>query len=162
MKVPLIPAALLVATVVSLAGGLIYSASHYRTKYLEEQQRAEMAVQLAGDRLDTINDMTVRQRGVAVLDAKYTGELADAKATIDQLQLDVAAGARGLRVSASCKPMSGPPSAARLDDAASPRLSDSAQRDYFTLRERVETARKQIAGLQDYIRQQCLTSQAPH
>ncbi len=28
------------------------------------------------------------------------------------------------------------------------RLTDSAQRDYFTLRERIEIAEKQIAGLQ--------------
>ncbi|MGF6191095.1 lysis system i-spanin subunit Rz, partial [Serratia sp. 509] len=30
------------------------------------------------------------------------------------------------------------------------------ERDYFTLRERIETARSQIAGLQDYIRDVCL------
>ncbi|MGW4426322.1 lysis system i-spanin subunit Rz, partial [Streptosporangium sp. NPDC004631] len=30
------------------------------------------------------------------------------------------------------------------------------QRDYFTLRERIEIANKQIAGLQDYINQVCL------
>jgi prophage endopeptidase len=146
---------------IALAGGLIYSANHYHTKYQEEQQRANQAVKLADSRLVTINEMEGRQRDVATLDAKYTGELADAKATIDQLRLDVAAGARGLRVSASCKPVSGPTGTASLDDAASPRLSDSAQRDYFTLRERIETARKQIAGLQDYIRQQCLTPRAP-
>lgn len=29
-------------------------------------------------------------------------------------------------------------------------------KDYFTLRERIETSGKMIAGLQDYIRQQCL------
>lgn len=152
---------LIVIFLIALAGGLIYSANHYHTKYQEEQQRANQAVKLADSRQETINDMEGRQRDVATLDAKYTGELADAKATIDQLRLDVAAGARGLRVSASCKPVSGSTGTASLDDAASPRLSDSAQRDYFTLRERIETARKQIAGLQDYIRQQCLTSQAP-
>ncbi|MGE7404811.1 lysis system i-spanin subunit Rz, partial [Serratia bockelmannii] len=34
--------------------------------------------------------------------------------------------------------------------------SCEAQRDYFTLRERIEIANKQIAGLQDYINQVCL------
>ncbi|WP_076747637.1 lysis system i-spanin subunit Rz, partial [Cronobacter sakazakii] len=34
--------------------------------------------------------------------------------------------------------------------------TDSAQRDYFTLRERIETVTKQVNYLQDYIRQQCL------
>ncbi|HGB3471549.1 TPA: lysis system i-spanin subunit Rz [Salmonella enterica subsp. diarizonae serovar 61:l,v:z35] len=41
---------------------------------------------------------------------------------------------------------------ARMDNAARPRLADSAQRDYFTLRERVTTMQKQLVGVQDYIR----------
>ncbi|QFH65488.1 lysis protein [Leclercia adecarboxylata] len=43
-----------------------------------------------------------------------------------------------------------------LDDGTGPRLTDSAERDYFTLRERIETATKQIAGLQQYVSEQCL------
>ncbi|WP_312110846.1 MULTISPECIES: lysis system i-spanin subunit Rz, partial [Pantoea] len=38
---------------------------------------------------------------------------------------------------------------------ASPGLTDSAERDYFTLRSRIELAGKQIAGLQQYITEQC-------
>ncbi|WP_083704431.1 lysis system i-spanin subunit Rz [Serratia oryzae] len=34
-----------------------------------------------------------------------------------------------------------------MDDAASAKLTDSAQRDYFTRRERIDIARKQMAGL---------------
>ncbi|WP_313384756.1 lysis system i-spanin subunit Rz, partial [Pantoea sp.] len=37
---------------------------------------------LATERQQTIDDMQVRQRDVAALDAKYTKELADAQATI--------------------------------------------------------------------------------
>lgn len=104
---------------------------------------------------DTINDMQIRQRDVAALDEKYTKELADAKATIDQLHDDVVTGKRRLQLNATCakQSTSGTPS---LDDAASPRLTDAAQRDYFTLRERIELAGKQIAGLQQYIIEQCL------
>ena len=40
----------------------------------------------------TITDMQMRQRDVAALDAKYTKELADAKAENDALRDDVAAG----------------------------------------------------------------------
>ena len=39
-----------------------------------------------------ITDMQMRQRDVAALDAKYTKELADAKAENDALRDDVAAG----------------------------------------------------------------------
>ncbi|ENP0655942.1 lysis protein [Serratia marcescens] len=92
------------------------------------------------------------QKAVADIDLQRTQELEDAKSKIADLQRDVATGARKLRVSASCQ--SAKPSG--MDDAASPRLTDSAQRDYFTLRERIEIANKQIAGLQDYINQVCL------
>ncbi|KTS73054.1 lysozyme [Pantoea stewartii] len=102
----------------------------------------------------TINDMQARQRDVAALDEKYTKELADAKATIDQLHDDVANGKRRLQLNATCTKQS-TTATASLDDAGSARLTDSAQRNYFTLRERIETASKQIAGLQQYIKEQC-------
>ncbi|ECO0902471.1 lysis protein, partial [Salmonella enterica subsp. enterica serovar Newport] len=50
----------------------------------------------------TITDMQVRQRDVAALDARYTKELADAKAENDALRDDVAAGRRRLHVNATC------------------------------------------------------------
>jgi prophage endopeptidase len=49
--------------------------------YKDQRDKATKALSLANA---TIKDMQVRQRDVAALDAKYTGELADAKATIDQ------------------------------------------------------------------------------
>ncbi|EHI3363250.1 hypothetical protein J9N25_002234 [Salmonella enterica] len=47
-------------------------------------------------------------------------------------------------------------SATGVDDADSARLTDSAQRDYWSLRERIETSNKMILGLQEYINTQCL------
>ena len=49
-----------------------------------------------------ITDM-MRQRDVAALDAKYTKELADAKAENDALRDDVAAGRRRLHIKAVCQ-----------------------------------------------------------
>ncbi|EOC9243396.1 lysis system i-spanin subunit Rz [Enterobacter cloacae] len=43
-----------------------------------------------------------------------------------------------------------------MGDASGPRLTDSAERDYFTLRERIVTVTKQVGYLQDYIHTQCL------
>jgi prophage endopeptidase len=68
---------------------------------------------------------------------------------------DVAAGRKRLRVNAKC-PANGTASAPGLDDATGPRLTDAAERDYFTLRERIETITKQLTGLQQYVREQCL------
>ena len=65
-----------------------------------------------------------------------------------------------LLVSAGCSSTpparSNPPPAPGMNDAASARLTDAAQRDYFTLREQIEVAGKQIAGLQQHITEQCL------
>ena len=58
-----------------------------------------------------ITDMQMRQRDVAALDAKYTKELADAKAENDALRDDVAAGRRRLHISSlsvSVKPLPPP------------------------------------------------------
>ncbi|HHU4808191.1 TPA: lysis protein, partial [Escherichia coli] len=105
----------------------------------------------------TITDMQQRQRDVAALDAKYTKELADAKAENETLRADVAAGRRSLRVNATCVSATDKTTGtARVDNAASPRLADSAQRHYFTLRDRLITMQKQLEGAQDYIRTQCL------
>ena len=39
-------------------------------------------------------------------------------------------------------------------DNAAPRLADTAERDYFTLRERLITMQKQLEGTQKYINEQ--------
>ncbi|MFV9668295.1 lysis protein [Pantoea sp. KXB25] len=130
-------------------------ALYYRGNAIDYKAQSDTATSNLKQANETITDMQTRQRDVAALDEKYTKELASAKATIDQLHDDVATGKRRLQLNATCAKQSatGP---AGLDDAASARLTDAAQRDYFTLRERIEVARKQIAGLQQYIREQCL------
>ena len=72
-------------------------------------------------------------------DAKYTKELADAKAENDALRDDVAAGRRRLHIKAVCQSVREATTASGVDNAASPRLADTAERDYFTLRERLIT-----------------------
>lgn len=130
-------------------------ASYYHGQAIAADGRATAAETLAKQQQETITDMQTRQRDVAALDAKYTKELADAKASIDELHYDVVAGRKRLQLNATCKKQS-TSSAPGMDDAASPGLTDSAQRDYFTLRQRIETSGKMIAGLQQYIREQCL------
>ena len=81
--------------------------------------------------------MQMRQRDVAALDAKYTKELADAKAENDAWCDDAAAGRRRLHIKAVCQSVREATTASGVDNAASPRLADTAERDYFTLRERL-------------------------
>lgn len=122
-------------------------ADHYHDKYKKASDDLELANA-------TITDMQTRQRDVAALDAKYTQELADAQENINQLERDVATGKRRLQLNATCK--NSATGSTGLDDDASARLTDSAERDYFTLRQRIETVTKQLTGLQEYVRTQCL------
>lgn len=145
----------IVATVIILLfASLLWAANHYRDNaiaFKDQRNKATRDLKLAKE---TIADMQTRQREVAALDAKYTVALADAKETIERLRSDVASGAKRLRVAANC-PV-GASGTGGLGDASIPRLTDSAQRDYFTLRERIETVTKQVGYLQDFIKQQCL------
>lgn len=147
--------ALIALFVVSLAGGLIWSANHYHSLYKDEQERADKAEAIAKQRLDTINDMQVRQRDVAALDAKYTGELADERAENEKLRADIATGKRKLRLNATC-PKSDATGTGSLGDGEGPRLTTDAEINYFRLRDGIATITKQVSYLQDYIRQQCL------
>ncbi|WP_409241900.1 lysis protein, partial [Escherichia coli] len=103
----------------------------------------------------TIADMQQRQRDVAALDAKYSRELANAKAENETLLADVAAGRRRLHIKAVCQSVREATTASGVDNATSPRLADTAERDYFTLRERLITMQKQLEGTQKYINEQC-------
>ncbi|MGS7191228.1 lysis protein [Enterobacter cloacae subsp. dissolvens] len=103
----------------------------------------------------TIKYILPSQRDVNALDTKYTGELADAKETIERLHSDVIAGRKRLQLNAHC-PANGASSTGGLGDASRTRLTYSAERDYFTLRERIATVTKQVGYLQEYIKGQCL------
>ena len=141
--------------VVAVIGVLAFFVNHYRDNaitYKDQRDKATKNLRLANA---TIKDMQTRQRDVAALDAKYTGELADAKETIERLHSDVIAGRKRLQLNANC-PTNGETSASGMGDASGPRLTDSAERDYFTLRERIVTVTKQVGYLQDYIKEQCL------
>ncbi|MHB9319103.1 lysis protein [Phytobacter diazotrophicus] len=147
--------AIIATAIILLVISLGWGVNHYRDNalnYKEQRDRATSALTLANE---TISDMQVRQRDVATLDAKYTGELADAKKQLENLQRCVSTGKCGLHINAKC-PANGTTSAPGVDDATGPRLTDAAERDYFTLRERIETVTKQLTGLQEYVREQCL------
>lgn len=156
---------LIVVLLLALAGQQVRVAGE---KSAHQKTKADHAAVLQGLADKTLKayqavvaEDEVRKKAVAALDAKHTKELNDEKAKLEKLRADVAAGRVGLRVNATCTSAAGTdvPSttgATSVADATSPRLTDAAQRDYFTLRAGIETSRKQIEGLQDYIRDVCL------
>ncbi len=94
--------AIISAIVICLIVSLGWLARHYHDNATEFKRQRDEKVKELNLANETITDMTTRQRDVAALDAKYTGELADAKATIDQLERDVASGKRRLQLNARC------------------------------------------------------------
>lgn len=147
--------AIISAVVICMIVCLGWLANHYHDNATEFKRQRDKATEQLNLANATITDMQTRQRDVAALDAKYTGELADAKETIERLHSDVIAGKRRLQLNARC-PENGATGTGSVGDATGPRLTDSAERDYFTLRERINTITGQVSYLQDYIRTQCL------
>nr|WP_233100957.1 lysis protein [Enterobacter asburiae] len=133
---------------------MAWAINHYRGNaitYKDQRDKATGKLSLANV---TIKDMQTCQRDVAALDAKYTGELADAKKQLDDLQRCVSTGKCGLHINAKC-PANGATGTGGMGDATSPRLTDSAERGYFILRERIVTVTNQVGYLQEYIKDQC-------
>lgn len=147
--------AIICAVVICLLISMTWAINHYRDNAITYRNQRDKATEKLSLANATITDMTIRQRDVAALDAKYTQDLADAKKELDDLQRCVSSGKCGLHVNARC-PANGTTSTGSMGDASIPRLTDSAERDYFTLRERIVTVTKQVGYLQEYITTQCL------
>ena len=80
---------------------LSWAVNHYRDNAITYKAQRQKPPELLANA--AITDMQMRQRDVAALDAKYTKELADAKAENDALRDDAAAGRRRLHIKAVCQ-----------------------------------------------------------
>ena len=101
--------AIISALVICIIVCLSWAVNHYRDNaitYKAQRDKNARELKLANA---AITDMQMRQRDVAALDAKYTKELADAKAENDALRDDVAAGRRGSHISQSVSQCVKPP-----------------------------------------------------
>ncbi|HIF3071281.1 TPA: lysis protein [Salmonella enterica] len=144
-------------SVTLLIAALAWTTEHYRDNAIQYKSQRDTASHRLTLANATITDMQTRQRDVAALDARYTKELADAKAENDALRDDVAAGRRRLFVNATCPamPVGKTASTSGVDNAASATLTANAERNYWRLRDGIATVTKQLEGAQDYIRTQC-------
>ncbi|EPY7427737.1 TPA: lysis protein [Klebsiella pneumoniae] len=150
-------AAIISAVVICLIVSLGWLARHYHDNATEFKRQRDEKVKALNLANETITDMTTRQRDVAALDAKYTKELADAKAENDALQRKLDNGGRVL-VKGKC-PVSaatqttGAPS---MGDDATVELSAVAGRNVLGIRSGILSDQKALRALQEYIRTQCL------
>nr|WP_156172710.1 lysis protein [Yersinia bercovieri] len=145
--------AILIAVLVASLFGLTYY--HYRVQSLNRDV-AELS-KVAKQQQATLDQIETQRQAVAAIDIKYTKELADAKSENERLRADIANGTKRLQLNATCpKSVSKTPGPASVPDDASARLTNAAERDYLTLRERIDIATSQINGLQAYINNVCL------
>lgn len=149
--------AIIIAVVICLIVSLGWLVSHYHDNATEFKRQRDKATEQLSMAKDTIADMQVRRRDVAALDAKYTKELADAKAENDALQRKLDNGGRVL-VKGKC-PVSAATQtagAASMGDDATVELSAVAGRNVLGIRAGIINDQKSLSVLQDYIRTQCL------
>ncbi|KUH06521.1 lysis protein [Escherichia coli] len=146
--------AIICAVVICLLVSMAWAINHYRDNAITYRDQRDKATEKLLLATATIKDMQTRQRDVAALDAKYTGELADAKETIERLHSDVIAGRKRLQVAATCaKSTTG---AGGMGDGESPGLTADAELNYYRLRSGIDKITAQVNYLQEYIRTQCL------
>ncbi|MEG6441036.1 lysis protein [Enterobacter bugandensis] len=141
--------------VVAVIGVLAFFVNHYRDNAITYKDQRDKATEKLSMANATIKDMQTRQRDVAALDAKYTKELADANAENNRLRADVVAGKRRLQIAATCSKDETTGSSG-LVDGSSPRLTADAELNYWRLRDGIAAVTKQLTGLQEYVRTQCL------
>lgn len=145
--------AILIAVLVASLFGLTYY--HYRVQSLNRDV-AELS-NVAKQQQATLDQIETQRQAVAAIDIKHTKELADAKSENERLRADIANGTKRLQLNATCtKPVSKTTGSASVTDDASARLTNAAERDYISLRERIGIATSQINGLQAYINNVCL------
>lgn len=145
------------AVIICLLVSLGWAVNHYRDNaiaYKDQRDKASKKLEMANA---TIADMTTRQRDVAALDAKYTKELADAKAENDALQRKLDNGGRVL-VKGKC-PVPASTETSRtsgMGNDATIELSPVAGRNVLGIRAGIISDQTSLRALQEYITTQCL------
>lgn len=147
--------AIICAVVICLLGSMAWAVNHYRGNaiiYKGQRDKASEQLSLASA---NIKDMQARQRDVAALDAKYTKELADAKAENDALQRRLDNGGRVL-VKGKC-PVPATTEAASTSGVghdATVELADVTGRNVLGIRAGIISDQTSLRVLQEYIKEQ--------
>ena len=149
--------AIISALVICIIVCLSWAVNHYRDNAITYKAQRDKNVRELKLANAAITDMQMRQRDVAALDAKYTKELADAKAENDSLLRKLDNGGRVL-VKGKCPvPSSAETSSASgMGNDATVELSPVAGRNVLDIRDGIIRDQTALRTLQEYIRTQCL------
>lgn len=151
-KVTVVIGAIIIALLIAMA----LMVDHYRHNAIEYKKQRDDKTKALGLANATITDMQTRQRDVAALDAKYTKELADAKAENDALQRKLDNGGRVL-VKGNCPVPANTETTgtASVGDDVSVELSPVAGRNVLGIRSGIISDQTALRALQEYINTQC-------
>ncbi|EAV8730254.1 lysis protein, partial [Salmonella enterica] len=140
-------------SVTLLIAALAWATEHYRDNAIQYKSQRDTATHNLKLANETITDMTKRQRDVAALDARYTKELADAKAENDALRRKLDNGGRVL-VKGKCPVSSSAEtsSASGMGNDATVELSPVAGRNVLGIRDGIISDQAALRTLQEYIR----------
>ncbi|HAZ7349369.1 lysis protein [Escherichia coli] len=149
--------AIISALVICIIVCLSWAVNHYRDNAITYKAQRDKNVRELKLANAAITDMQMRQRDVAALDAKYTKELADAKAENDALLRKLDNGGRVL-VKGKCPvPSSAETSSASgMGNDVTVELSPVAGRNVLDIRDGIIRDQTALRTLQEYIRTQCL------
>ncbi|ECA3596393.1 TPA: lysis protein [Salmonella enterica subsp. enterica serovar Wien] len=149
--------AIIASVIICIIVCLSLAVNHYRDNAITYKEQRDDAKTKLSQANATITGMQMRQRDVAALDAKYTRELADAKAENDALRRKLDNGGRVL-VKGKCPVSSSAEtsSASGMGNDATVELSPVAGRNVLGIRDGIISDQAALRTLQEYIRTQCL------
>ncbi|EBZ6618089.1 lysis protein [Salmonella enterica subsp. enterica serovar Oslo] len=149
--------AIIASVIICIIVCLSLAVNHYRDNAITYKELRDDAKTKLSQANATITGMQMRQRDVAALDAKYTKELADAKAENDALRRKLDNGGRVL-VKGKCPVSSSAEtsSASGMGNDATVELSPVAGRNVLGIRDGIISDQAALRTLQEYIRTQCL------
>ncbi|TJO37981.1 lysis protein [Escherichia coli] len=148
--------ALIIAAIVCVVVGLVAALSHCQSVINTMQSELTTTQGALKTASNTIQQMKERNAELSKLDKRYHDEIKAIRSDIADLRAGIDSGAIRLHVNAEpVRLLDNTGTASRIDGATC-RLTPDAESAYLSLREQLKEKDAKIAGLQSYIKTQCL------
>ncbi|MCE2373333.1 lysis protein [Escherichia coli] len=147
---------LIIAAIVCVVVGLVAALSHCQSVINTMQSELTTTQGALKTASNTIQQMKERNAELSKLDKRYHDEIKAIRSDIADLRAGIDSGAIRLHVNAEpVRLLDNTGTASRIDGATC-RLTPDAESAYLSLREQMKEKDAKIAGLQSYIKTQCL------
>lgn len=147
---------LIIAVVVCIIAGLTAVTCYYQSEAARLQEEVTVTQGALKTASNTIQQMKDRNAELSKLDKRYHDEIKAIRSDIADLRAGIDSGAIRLHVNAEpVRLLDNTGTASRIDGTTC-RLTPDAESAYLSLREQLKEKDAKIAGLQSYIKTQCL------